>query len=66
LITQYCPSALRVILAQAHARLDEDAVSLVAHDRDRRHVGERDVIESAQGWTAESAAGRLGQIVVLS
>ena len=32
--------ALRVVIAEAHARLDEDAVDLVAHDRNRRHVGD--------------------------
>jgi hypothetical protein len=38
----------------------------VAHDRNRRHVGERKVIEAAQGGAAESAARRLSQIVVFS
>ena len=57
--------ALRVVLAEAHARLDEDAVDLVAHDRNRRHVGERDVVKPAHGRAAESAAGRLGEVVVL-
>ena len=58
--------ALRVVLAQAHARLDEDAVSLVAHDRDRRHVGDREIVEPAHGRAAESAARRLGEVVVLA
>ena len=57
--------ALRVVLAEAHARRDEDAIDLVAHDRNRRHVGDRQVVEAAHGRAAESAAGRLGQIVVL-
>ncbi len=71
-MTQYCPSglvvdrgALRVVLAEAHARRDEDAVGLVAHDRDRRHVGEREVVEPTHGRAAESAAGRLDEVVVL-
>ena len=71
-MTQYCPSAwsstavpFAIVVAQAHARLDEDAVDLVAHDRNRRHVGEREVVEPAHGRAAESAAGRLGQVVVL-
>ena len=57
--------ALRVVLAEAHARRDEDAVGLVAHDRNRRHVGDRKVVEPTHGRAAESAAGRLGEIVVL-
>ena len=57
--------AFRVVLAQAHARLDEDAVDLVAHDRNRRHVGDREVVKSTHGRAAESAAGRLGEVVVL-
>ena len=51
--------------AEAHARLDEDAVGLVAHDRNRRHVGDRKIVEPAHGRAAESAAGRLGEVVVL-
>ncbi len=57
--------ALRVVHAEAHARLDEHAVDLVAHDRDRRHVGDGDVVEPAHGRPAERAARRLGQVVVL-
>ncbi len=56
--------ALRVVPAEAHARLDEDAVGLVAHDRNRRHVGDREVVKPAHGRAAESAAGRLGEVVV--
>ena len=54
-----------VVVAKPHARLDENAVSLVPHDRDRRHAGERNVVEPAHGGATESAAGRLGQVVVL-
>ena len=71
-MTQYCPSAwsstavpFGVVLAKAHARRDEDAVDLVAHDRNRRHVGDREVVEPAHGRAAESAAGRLDEVVVL-
>ena len=34
-------SALHVILPEAHARLNENTVDLVAHDRNRRHIGDR-------------------------
>src|SRR5690349_9615265 len=54
-----------IVLAQAHARHDEDSVYLVAHDRDRRHVSEREVVEPTHGRATESAARRLCQIVVL-
>ncbi len=57
--------ALRVVLAEAHARRDEDAVGLVAQNRDRRHVGDWEVVESAHRRAAESAAGRLDEVVVL-
>ncbi len=39
----YC-GALGVVHAEAHARLDEDAVRIVAHDRHRCHVGDREVV----------------------
>ncbi len=58
-------SALRVVDAETHSRLDEDAVDLVAHDRDRRHVREGQVVEAAHRRSAESAARRLDQVVVL-
>ena len=51
--------ALRVVLAEAHARRDENAVDFVAHDRDRRHVGNRKVVKPTHRRAAESAAGRL-------
>ena len=57
--------ALRVVLAEAHARRDEDAVGLVAHDRNRRHVGDREVVKPTHGRAAESAAGHLDEVVVL-
>ena len=57
--------AFRIVMAQAHARLDEDAVYLVSHDCDRHHVSEGKVVEPAQGRTAESATGCLREIVVL-
>jgi hypothetical protein len=55
----------RIVVAKAHARFDEDAVDLVAHDRHRRHVGDRHIVESAHRRAAESAARRLRQVVVL-
>src|ERR1035437_2890200 len=58
--------ALGVVLAEAHAGLDEDAVNLVARDRNRRHVGDWEVVEPTHGGAAESAAGRLGEVVVLA
>ena len=57
--------ALGVVPAQAHARRDENAIDLVAHDRDRRPVGDRKVVKSAHGRAAEAAAGRLGEVVIL-
>src|SRR5262249_32197062 len=57
--------ALRVILTEAHSRRDENAISLVAHDRNRRHVGNREVIKTTHSWAAESAARRLDKVVVL-
>src|SRR5262249_5973609 len=57
--------SLYVVLAQANTRRDEDAVRLLAHDRDRRHVGNREVIKPAHARAAESAAGRLDEVVVL-
>ncbi len=55
----------RVVLAQTHARLDEDTVDLVSHDRNRRHVSDRNVVEPAQRRAAESATRCLREIVVL-
>ena len=57
---------LRVVLAKAHSRLNEYAIDLVTHDRHRRHVGKRNVVEPSHCWAAESAARRLGQIVLLA
>src|SRR5439155_4554898 len=57
--------ALHIVLAETHAWRDEDAVSLVAHDRNRRHVSDREVVEPTHGRAAESAAGRLDEVVVL-
>src|SRR5580704_16051928 len=56
--------ALGVVLAEAHAGLDEDAVRFVAHDSDGRHVGDRKVVKPAHGRAAESAARRLSEVVV--
>ena len=59
-------SANRVIVAEAHTRFNEDAVYLVTHDRDRRHIGYRKIIKSAHGGTAETAPWCLGQVVPLA
>ena len=45
--------AFRVVLAQTHSGFDENAIGLVAHDRNRRHIGEWKVIEPAQRRAAE-------------
>ena len=58
--------ALGVVFAQAHAGLDEHAVGLVAHDGHGRHIGERDVVEATLGRAVESAAGCLGEVIVLA
>ena len=57
--------AFRVVLAEAHARRDENAVDLMAHDRNRRHVGDRKIVKPTHGRAAESAARCLGEVVVL-
>src|SRR6185436_13518794 len=57
--------ALHVVLAEAHARRDEDAVGLVTHDRNRHHVGNREVIKPAHCRAAESAAGSMDEVIVL-
>src|SRR5262245_19077653 len=57
--------APRVILAEAHARRDEDAIDLVAHDRNRRHVGDRGVVKPTHGRAAQSDAALLYEVVVL-
>ena len=70
-MTQYLPlrlvvhrGALRVVLAEAHARRDEDAVGLMAHDRHRCHIGDREVVEPTEGRAAESAPRGLDEVVV--
>ncbi len=57
--------AFCVILAQPHTWRYEDAICLVAHDCDGRHVRDRQVVEAAHSWAAESAARRLGKVIVL-
>jgi hypothetical protein len=57
--------AVGVVVAETHAGLDENAVRLVSADGDRRHVRDREVVEAAHGRAAESAPGRLGQVIVL-
>ncbi len=51
---------LRIVLAKPHTRRDEYAVGLVAHDCDRRHIGDRKVVKSTHGRAAESATGQPG------
>src|ERR1043165_1643070 len=63
LIVNCC--ALRVVLTEPHAWRDENAIDFMAHNRDRRHVSDWKIVESAHGRTAESAKWRLRQIVVL-
>ena len=58
--------AFRVVDADAHARLDKDAIELVAHDRKRGHVRDGDIVKSTQCRAAESAARRLSQVIVMS
>ncbi len=63
LIVDCC--ALRIIMAQAHSRLNESAVDLMAHDGDWSHVGDGKVVGSAQSRAAETTARRLREVVVL-
>src|ERR1039458_1518003 len=58
--------ALGIILAQAHAWLDENAVDLVAHDCDGGHVGDRNIIEATRCRTTKSTARRLGEVIALA
>src|ERR1051326_5382068 len=58
--------ALPGVDAEPHSRLDKDAVGLVAHDGDRRHVGEREIIEATQRRAVESATRRLRKVVVFT
>ncbi len=63
LIVHRC--SLRIVLAQSHAGRNEHPVYLVPHDRHRRHVRQRKMVEAAHRRTAESAARCLDQMVVL-
>ena len=56
--------AFHIVLAESHARFDEHTVDLVAHDRNRRHIGNRKGVEASQGWAAEPATGSLREVVV--
>src|SRR3984885_5443575 len=56
--------AFHIVMAEPHARLDEHTVDLVPHDRNRRQIGNRKVVEASQGWAAEPATGSLSEIVV--
>src|SRR6266496_4304015 len=47
--------AFRVVLPEAHSRLDEYAVHLVSHDCDWRHVGDGKIVEPTQSRAVESA-----------
>src|SRR4051794_10515064 len=57
--------ALRVVLAESRAGGNKHSVGLVTHDRDRSHVGYRKIVEAAHGRSAEAAARRLDQVVLL-
>ena len=58
--------AVRVVVAKTHARRDEDAINLVAHDRYRRPVGDRDIVKSTHRHLSAGGTGRrLGQIVAM-
>ena len=57
--------ALGVVLAEAHARRDEDSVGFVAHDRHRGHVSDRKIIEPTHSRPTKSSAGRLDEVIVL-
>ena len=57
--------ALHVILTEAHAWHDKEAIDLVAHNRHRSHVGNRQVVKAPHRRTAEATAGSLNEIVVL-
>src|SRR5947208_15674115 len=48
--------ALGIILAQSHSGLDENTVGFVSHYGNRRHVGEWEVVKSAERRAAESTA----------
>src|SRR5207248_7285680 len=57
--------AFHVVLAKSHSGLDENTVGFVSHDGNRSHVGEREVVKSAERRAAESTARRLREVVVL-
>src|SRR6185312_9245334 len=58
--------SVSVIPPQPHSWCDEDAINLVSHDRDRRPIGDRNVVESSHGWPVESAVRRLNQVVAVA
>ena len=58
--------AMRIVPPEAHARCDKDAVNFVAHDRNRRPVGDGDVVKPAHGRAAESAVRRLNEVVAMA
>ncbi len=56
--------AFHIVLAKSHAWFDERTIDLVPHDRNRRHIGNRKVVEPSQGRAAESPKGGLREMVV--
>ena len=59
--------AMGVVIAQPHARGDEDAIDLVAHEGNRRPVGNREGVEPAHDHgDAGGTAGRLGEVVAVA